>query len=308
MLNLLSKQQKMKAFSLFNRGRHSMRFLFFALMMLPAFFLAAQPEVIPLYPGVSPGSESWDWEEGETSSTPIKFTIAYNVSKPSLFLYRPEKPNGISIILVPGGGFYVVNMEHEGHNLAMQLVKKGFTVFVLKYRTGRTTSEDPWNEMLANMRDTALNRLKLEKVRQLIYDDAFAAIRLVRKRAAEYKIDPAKVGVVGFSGGGGLTLRLCTSQEVDARPDFAGLIYAVYRPAEGDTLPSTIPPVFIACANDDILAPPINSLNLYSAWLRAKRPAELHLFNNGGHGLRVGNAAKNWIRRFEEWLDELVLQ
>jgi acetyl esterase/lipase len=297
----------MKTFLLFNRSRHPGRFLFFVLIIWPSFFVAAQPEVIPLYQGVAPGSENWDWNEGETSNTPIGFKIAYNVTRPALFLYRAEKPNGTSMILVPGGGLYVVNMEHEGHNLAMQLVRKGFTVFVLKYRTGRTTSEDPWNEMLANMRDTALNRKKLEKVHPLMYDDAFAAIRLVRNRATEYKIDPARVGVVGFSGGGGLTLRLCTSNAVDARPDFAGLIYSVYRPAAGDTLPSTIPPVFIACANDDILAPPINSLNLYEAWLSAKRPAELHIYKNGGHGLRVGNAAKSWIRRFEEWLDELVL-
>jgi acetyl esterase/lipase len=280
-------------------------FRLFVALMVPSIYLSAQSTVIPLYPGTAPGSETWNWEEGETTNTPIKFRIAYNVSKPTLTVYRPDTANGAAVMVIPGGGLYVINVEHEGHNVATQLVKNGVTVFVLKYRTGRIASADPWGEMLHNSKDTALNRLKLEEVRPLVRADALAAIRYIRSHAGDYRLDPKKIGILGFSVGGGMALRLCTSNERDTRPDFAGLIYTVYRPAAGDTLPATVPPAFIACASDDALAPPGNSTALYSAWLKARQPAELHIYAKGGHGLRGSAAAQGWLKRFEEWMREI---
>jgi dienelactone hydrolase len=292
----------MKAFShSCNRSCINLQLLLFIWMILSSIGLVAQ-KVIPLYPGIAPGSENWNWEEGETDNTLHKFRVAYNVSKPTLTVFLPDTPNGVSVLLIPGGGSYVVNIINEGEMVARELVKKGITAFVLKYRTGRTTTTDPWNETMSNMRDTALNRRKLEGVRELYRADAFAAIRYLRSHAAEYQLHPSKVGVVGFSAGGGLTLGLCKAEEADARPDFAGLIYTVYRPAEGDTLPTTIPPVFIASATDDVLANSLNSTAIYHAWRKVNRPAELHIYSKGGHGLRGSGASQAWLKRFEEWM------
>jgi acetyl esterase/lipase len=254
---------------------------------------------------MAPGSESWSWQEGETAQTQHKFRVAYNITKPTLTIFRPDTANGTAVLVLPGGGGYVIHFEHEGNMIAEQLVKKGATVFVLKYRTGRTTTADPWAETLDNMRDTALNRHKLEGVRPLMTADAFAAMRYIRSVAGQYRISSKKVGVIGFSAGGSLALRLCKSTDAALRPDFAGLIYTVYRPAAGDTLPATVPPAFIACASDDALALPANSTALYNAWLGVKRPAELHIYAKGGHGLRGSKAATAWLNRLEEWMAEM---
>jgi acetyl esterase/lipase len=183
-------------------------------------------------------------------------------------------------------------------------LKKGLTVFVLKYRTGRTISNDPWQETLNNLKDTS-KRQKLETIRTLAMADVFAAIRYVRTQATELGIEPTKIGVVGFSAGGTLALGLCTTGETAFRPDFVGLIYSVYRAAPNNTIPATAPPAFIACATDDVLASPANSIALYSAWLQAKRPAELHIYVKGGHGLRGNISASNWLMRFEEWMETI---
>jgi len=291
--------------SLSNRGCWVQRFLLLMVLMVSVLYLSAQPKEIPLYPSVAPGSEQWNWEEGETSNTPAKFRVAFNVTKPTLTMYRPDTANGAAVLLIPGGGMYVVNIEHEGEMVAKKLTKKGLTVFVLKYRTGRTTTSDPWQEMLGNMRDTALNRRKLEGVLPLYTADAFAAIRHVRSNAKKFGLDAKKIGVVGFSGGGVLSLLLCTAADSADRPDFAGLIYTVYRPAAGDMLPKTVPPAFIACAYDDKLAPPSNSISLFEAWNKARQPAELHIYATGGHGLRGSESANNWLSRYEDWLKEI---
>ena len=289
---------------LFLKNRSYWRFFLLVLWIVPAIHSFAQEEVIPLYSGVAPGSEQWDWEEGVTTNTPIKLRIVYNVKQPTLSVYRPDSANGAAVLLIPGGGYYVINIESEGNMLARQLVKKGITVFVLKYRTGRTLSGDPWPEMLNNLKDTS-NRQKLASVHPLIIADAFTAMRYLRNHAPEYDFNPNKIGVIGFSAGGSLALKLCTTDKHEARPDFAGLIYTVYRPAANDTMPATVPPVFIACASDDVLASPANSTALFGAWLKAERPAELHIYAKGGHGLWQSKSAGNWLRRFEEWLEEI---
>ena len=145
----------------------------------------------------------------------------------------------------------------------------------------------------------------MEEVRPLIAADGFAAMRYVRDHANDYHLHPKKIGALGFSNGGGMTLRLCKATDSKLRPDFAGLVYTVYRPAEGDTLPSSVPPAFIVCASDDLMGSPTNSINLYNAFLQAGQHPELHIYKKGGHGLRESKAAKNWIKRFEEWMEEL---
>jgi acetyl esterase/lipase len=260
---------------------------------------AAQQKVIQLYNGAAPGSENWNWDERETSNTPIKLKIAYNVTRPTLTVYRPDTSNGTAIIIFPGGGMRVLNIEHEGSNVAQALNKRGITVFVLKYRLVRSRTDDPWKEMMDNMKDTARFRGDNAAIRNLVREDAMNAMLYVRKHAADFKIDSNRVGVLGFSAGGGLAIYLSLNGPSVTRPNFAGFIYSAFGKNE---VPANAPPVFIACATDDVLASSTNSINLYNAWIAASNSAELHIYAKGGHGLRGSPEAKTWIIRFQEWL------
>jgi acetyl esterase/lipase len=263
---------------------------------------AGQQQVIQLYKGAAPGSENWNWEEKETSNTPIKFKIAYNVTHPTLTVYRPDTSNGTAIIIFPGGGMRVVNIENEGSKVAQELNKKGITVFVLKYRVVRSMTANPWQEMMENMKDTVRFRADNAAIRNMVREDATNAMLYVRKHAADFKIDSNRVGVLGFSAGGGLAIYLTLNGPTVTRPNFAGFIYATFRPDGNNALPANAPPVFIACATDDILASSTNSVNLYNAWIAANNSAELHIYAKGGHGLRGSREASTWITRFQEWL------
>ncbi len=153
------------------------------------------------------------------------------------------------------------------------------------------------------MKDTSqLKRDNNAMVIKLASEDAMAAITYIRKHAIDFKINPSRIGAIGFSAGASLVFNLSTNEQSGTRPDFSAFIYSVYRQK---SIPLNAPPAFIACATDDILAPSINSTNLYNAWVAAKNSAELHIYQKGGHGLR--GSASSWIQRFTEWIDNLVL-
>jgi acetyl esterase/lipase len=266
--------------------------------------LAAQQPVIPLYKGPAPGSEKWDWDEGKAMSdkpAPVKFPIAYNISKPSITLFAPDSvaANGTAIIICPGGALGVLNVETEGRAIAEKLTRKGITVFLLKHRVIRSKTSEPWNETISRMGDTAKFRVDGgNEVRLMAREDALTAMLHVRQNAAKYNIDQNKIGFIGFSSGAGLALHVVTGQRKEARPNFAAFIYG------GRLTPDSLleaPPAFIVSATDDALSKPLNSINLYTAWIENKRPAELHLYAKGGHGL-WGAPANTWLLRFEEWL------
>ena len=153
------------------------------------------------------------------------------------------------------------------------------------------------------MQDTAANRKKIEPIKALAIADTKKAIEYVRQHAAEYKVDPKKVGIIGFSGGGALAITLSFNDKDELRPNFAAFIYTLFKP-EYNTVPINAPPVFIACATDDLFAPSSNSISLYNAWKASNIVAELHIYTKGGHGL-MSAPANTWIFRFEEWLDTL---
>ncbi len=274
-------------------------FLFFLCVALSN-HINGQQKVIQLYNGTAPGSETWNWEEKEFFvKTPLNANVAYNVTKPTLTVFTPDSANGTAIIICPGGGLRVLNIETEGSLVAKELIKKGITVFLLKYRVVRSTTDDPWQEAVKSLKDTSqLKRDNNALIIKLATEDALTAITYVRTHAAEFKIDPTRVGAVGFSGGASLVLNLSTNEQSGTRPDFSAFIYSVYRQK---SIPLKAPPAFIACATDDILAPSINSTNLYNAWVAAKNSAELHIYATGGHGLRTypGNT---WILRYLDWL------
>jgi acetyl esterase/lipase len=134
--------------------------------------------------------------------------------------------------------------------------------------------------------------------------DAFQAMRVVRGHAAEWSLDPRKIGFIGFSAGAMLAVDVGTGYDAATRPDFIGAIYGALR--AGHTVPADAPPLFVAAASDDNLLSG-KSLPIYEAWRAARRPAELHIYERGGHGFgmaRQGVTSDHWIDELEWWLEE----
>ena len=272
------------------------------LLLIISFVSKAQQKVIRLYEGKAPGSETWNWSEGETfAGPPMNAMIVYNVTNPTLVIYEPDTSNGVSVILIPGGSYQVLNVEHEGTKVAKQLTAKGITVFLFKYRLVRSLTNDPWQEIMEARKDPEKlgNQMALPKT--MAITDLDKAINLVRKRASEFKIDQNKIGIMGFSTGGFLVANVAYNFKPEARPDFVAPIYCVINNIQTRNVKSDAPPLFIAAATDDALAKVSNSVDLYTDWIKAKKPAELHLYAKGGHGLRTAPAS-TWIDRFVEWL------
>jgi len=271
--------------------------------------LSSDPtETITLWPGTPPGGEGVNITTRivERSTDTAAFNDRYvdSVGVPLLMVFRPEKPDGSAVLLAPGGGYVRIVMDKEGIETARRLNASGITVFMLRYRL----PAEGWK----NGADVPLQ-------------DAQRAIRLIRANAAKYKLDPARVGVLGFSAGGHVAASLATSfgdkvyapvdaaDALDARPAFAGLMYPVitmsdaahsgsrksligehgsadaiahYSPEQRIT--TATPPSFICCALDDGTVPPIgNALAMTVALHAAKIPVELHAFQEGGHGFGI---------------------
>jgi acetyl esterase/lipase len=226
-----------------------------------------------------------------------------------------------AVIVCPGGGYGHLAMDHEGHQVAEWLNSFGVTAFVLRYRHANTGHHHP-----------------------IPLGDGQRAIRLVRSRADEWSIDPTKIGVIGFSAGGHLVSTLGTHfdlgnvsaadpiDRVGSRPDFMILAYPVITMTEdfghsgskrnllgeepdpalarnlssehqvkGDT-----PPAFLIHTSGDQGVPPQNSLVFYDALQRAGVPAELHIYQNGGHGFGLGRdipGTRDWPERCREWME-----
>jgi acetyl esterase/lipase len=241
-------------------------------------------QVIQLYNGKAPGSEKWNWDERE-----IKVdigTILFDVSKPSLTVFLPSNPNGIAVIVAPGGAFHALAYDLEGTEVAKRLNAKGIPAFVLKYRLVHDDPAHPENS-IGNLMATQ-NFKKLDSLNApvipLALQDGIAAVKYVRQHAGEYKIDPNKIGFMGFSAGGTLTMSVVYSATDDSRPNFVAPIYAYENAIIGSKVPSIKTPIFIAAASDDDLGLATHSVHIYLKWLAAKQPAELHMYEKGKHG------------------------
>jgi acetyl esterase/lipase len=276
--------------------------------------------VFRIYPGngVPPGSEGWDWSE-RTSLVPWitnKRRYTRNVVIPTVTLHRPPpgKANGTTLIIAPGGAFHFLMIEHEGHEMARWLNELGVTALVMTYRLARTPDDD--GEMTA-FRDelrqkldmptrtetSPPNRAFLRPVRLLGEDDGRQAIRFVREHASEWKIDPARVGMCGFSAGGNVALGAAMEHDIASRPDFAVAVYPAYRPDM--VVPDTAPPLFLTIADDDPQVAPMSSSRLYEAWHKVGAPVELHVFGNGAHGFGMtagGHLSDIWPMLLKNWL------
>lgn len=265
----------------------------------------AQKE-IQLYKGLPPGSENWTWKEGVNTNNSVKVMTVYNVVRPTLTAYLPDPSvaYGTAIIIAPGGGFHFLAINHEGIDVAKELVKKGVTVFILKYRLAHITSDNPFDDMINAPDPKAWDDESLPII-PLAVADGRAALAYVRNHAAAYKISKDKIGFMGFSAGGRVAAGITFGYNETNRPDFVVPVYADMPESEQGEVTSDSPPLFIVCAQDDEFGFVTHAIGLYNRWYAAKRPVEMHLFSSGGHGFGIGSSANtthNWIDRLFDWL------
>jgi len=271
---------------------------------MTAIAIPAQPNAIELGTGALPDAkaqESWHRQYGSV--------FARNVTIATLtpFLPQPGKATGAAVIVAPGGGFMSLSMENEGWDVAKALAVKGVAAFVLKYRLNQTPADLPGFERSmqrmfsgAAVRpprpsaDDAATRLAPQIA------DARAAFALLRQRAKEWHIDPDRIGMVGFSAGAALTLMTALHGQ-DAKPASIGIIYG---PMASVTVPADAPPLFAALAADDPIFGNSGS-GLIDSWRAAKRPAEYHLFEQGGHGFGMypkETTSTGWFDSYVRWI------
>ncbi len=273
---------------------------------------AADPLVVDLWPGKTPGDVGIAQAEGtRIYQSPIlgePTKLVTYVSKPTLTIYRPAKAKNTraAMLICPGGGYHELFWELEGEEVAAWLNERGMTGIILKYRCPRrpedVKGEPPLGPQL----------------------DAQRAVSLVRSRAAEWDIDPQRIGMVGFSAGGHLALATAVNfekrkyetidsiDEVSCRPDFAVLCYSGYLKANdkdeirpGIRIPAGTPPIFLAHTSDDKISDPANSVVMHLALQRAGIAAELHIFATGNHDFGVrqnGKLPASWTLLCDRWL------
>jgi len=232
----------------------------------------------------------------------------YNVTDPSLLVFKPETPNGTAIIIAPGGGFQTLSINREGIDLAKELASKGVTAFVLKYRLVHSKTDSPAKELMESLKDRADFDAKRVKIKKLAGQDMQAALKYVRDNAAQFNIAKNKVGVIGFSAGATVALEsVLRSTSKATLPNFAASLYG--GPSD-DIMAQDIPkeiPLFIAAASDDQLKLAPKSIALYNKWLAAGYPVELHMYAKGGHGFGMGTQnlpVDTWYKRYEDWLTQ----
>lgn len=275
-------------------------------------------EIVPLYDKVPNSKTAPDKEKSVVTDGILRIS---KVSVPAMTIYKPLSQNDkkTAVIICPGGGYGILAATHEGSEVARLFNEWGITAFVLKYRLPDDTI----------MIDKRIGSLQ----------DAQRALQLVRENAVRWSIDPAKVGIMGFSAGGHLAATASThfnkpvidnANAVSLRPDFSILIYPVI--SFTDTLahigsrnnlvgknPSweniqeysnemrvtaQTPAAFLVHASDDKSVKAGNSISYYEALLKNNVSAELHLYQRGGHGFGMNNktTSDKWMERLKNWM------
>ena len=269
------------------------------------------PEHFKLWPGRPPNAPRMLPKPNPTRDNGMKELWLRGVAEPVVGVYRPEKPDGRALLAIPGGGYEFISVENEGINVAKVLAPKGVTVFVLAYRL----PGEGWLEP----EDVPLQ-------------DGQRAMRLIRRDAAKYGIDPTKLGCIGFSAGGLLSASLAVAwmdpvyakvdaaDAIEAKPAFAGLIYpevsgepmrvGKYASARFDAshrVDRQTPPIFIVHALDDPVVPAGSPLSMFMACREVGSPVEAHFFQEGGHGfgpayLSPDKPGSRWPELFDLWM------
>ncbi|QIF03756.1 alpha/beta hydrolase [Roseimicrobium sp. ORNL1] len=269
---------------------------------------AADPVIVKLWPkgAEEPAGFKAEPEKSEKKADGIERTS--NVSDPTITVFRPEKPNGTAVLVCPGGGYSILASEHEGTMVCDWFLKKGVTPILLKYRVPRRDPQDPSKYPL---------------------QDAQRAMGIIRHRAAEWGINPERIGILGFSAGGHLTVmttlhpneRTYTQDPAldkeDVTPNFSIPVYPAYLVTKEDTfklLPEITvtkksPPMCLVHAHDDKGTTSASaSALLYLEYKKLDLPAELHIYTKGGHGfgMKVKNEpVDQWLERVGEWMTSM---
>lgn len=238
-------------------------------------------------------------------------TIVRNVEDATLTVYRPDpaKANGTAVIVAPGGAFHMLSIENEGAEIARWLNGMGVTAFVLRYRLLKTGGDLPF-VLLRYMTDLPKLAAAVEPLRPLATADGEQAVRHVRANAARYGVKPDRIGMLGFSAGGAVTVWTMLANHAESRPDFAAAIYPGLLP-DPIVAPPNAPPLFVTVADDDKLAR-ADSARLDAAWRAGGARSELATFAKGGHGFgmkRQDKPSDAWTERLQAWMNALgVLQ
>jgi acetyl esterase/lipase len=268
-----------------------------ALLLATRPAMAADPEAVPIWAHGAPGAEAQ-----VSSPEVIENTYVRSVHNPNLTVFRadPARANGAAVVIAPGGGHRMLVFVNEGVMPARTLNRFGITVFVLKYRLAREAGSTYSIE-----RDAAA--------------DARRAIRWVRAHAADYGVDPHRVGLMGFSAGGELvslvadnpeparSWKLDAIDQQSARPDFQILVYPGPLGIPGQAIKDA-PPAFITAGTLDTCCEP-PSIALFNQLREAKVPAELHIFASTDHGFNVAMhndrvSIQHWPDRLFDWLSD----
>ena len=282
--------------------------------------VAQAPQEIRLWPGKAPGSENWSVPEATTTSPTGDRTIT-NVSDPTVTVFLPatESATGTAAVVAPGGALRLLGWDNEGVKVAQWLNSKGIAALVLKYRTlqampgGRGRGGPPPGvagagaprkelEIRNGNANPEPDDPALREVLHMGIADAQQALRLARRNAAAWGIDPARVGIIGFSAGGGIAVGTALAERSDASPDF---LVSVYGPSLQDVnVPAHAPPLFIAVGSSHFNVTN-GCLALFAAWKAAGKPAEIHVYDqvSAGFGMTTrGLPVDSWNDRLLEWL------
>lgn len=277
------------------------------LLLISSINIGRSQEIIKVPHEIVAGT---NWEGGEKTffSDIWQTQVVTNVSVPTMEVFRPKSSvaNGTAVIVAPGGGLYALSIQSEGTDVAKWLNQKGITAFVLKYRLV-PTGEDGVKEITdEGANNPARIGERVAPVLPLSISDGLEAINYVRTHAETLGVDPNKIGFMGFSAGGAVTMGVTFNygEEDEKRPDFIVPVYAWMDVVGAYKVPSDAPPMLAICASDDPLQLAPASVALYSAWLKDGKKAELHMYSKGGHGFGMktqGLASDHWIDRFYDW-------
>ncbi len=243
------------------------------------------------------------WERGDAQR------LIRNVTVPTLTPYLPDPGTGTGtgVVIAPGGGLHFLAFENEGSRVAERLAERGIAAFVLHYRTAPTPVDE--QEFLAAVGRAMTSRGSLDEAARALRgqcaEDGGAAVRLVRENAATWSVAPERVGMLGFSAGGFVSLATCVDGSEGERPSFLAPLYAGW--SDSLAVPEPAPPLFLAWATDDQVGDRTirGSLALYEAWRNAGASVEAHAYARGGHGFGIrtqGTPSDAWFDAFLAWL------
>jgi len=260
---------------------------------------------LPLY--ASPPSDGTQGTEPEVWDRSFGNVVLRNVTKPTITPFLPSagKATGAAVVILPGGGFTMLALDAEGWTIARWFADRGIAAFVVKYRVRQTPADEKalmvslTSSMAALMTDP---EKAMAPFSPPAVADALQALKMVRAGAANWKIDPARVGMIGFSAGAMATRDAVLTADPASRPAFFGCIYGPMREVE---VPADAPPMFTALALDDPLFGK-QGFGIVSSWHKAGRPVELHAYEQGGHGFGAGKAGTSSTMVLPDFLAWLI--